>query len=107
MITAFQHFAQDKIAKDGIPILTSDFATTARHLVIAGYLSSNDFQHFDHNGFSEINWRVRSEMTNLKDGPTEVLSSGILPSGRVVAWQFPITNVTIKVSVKVSVPSIE
>ena len=96
MITAFQHFAQDQIAKDGIPILTTDFTTSAHHLVVAGYLSSNDFRHFDHNGDSEIHWRVRSEMTNLKDGPTEVLSSGLLPSGRVVAWQFPITNVTIK-----------
>ena len=95
MIAAFQHFAQDKIVKDGLPVLTVDFASSAHDLVVAGYLNSNDFQHFDHNGFSFIDWSVTTFMTN-----SEIYSFGILPSGRAITWHFPLTNVAYKNSVR-------
>jgi hypothetical protein len=95
MIAAFQHFAQDKIVKDGLPVLTVDFATSAHDLVVAGYLNSNDFQHFDHNGFSIIDWSVTTFMTN-----SEISSSGILPSGRAITWHFPLTNVAYKNNIR-------
>jgi hypothetical protein len=91
MIGAFQHFAQDKIVKDGLPVLTVDFATSAHDLVVAGFLSSNDYQHFDHKDSPSFNWMVTTFRTNW-----EIQSSGVLPSGRFITLQFPLTNVTYK-----------